>query len=82
MSKYPTWNEFLGKYPNGTEDVFEALCRFLFRTRYGLGDSLPYFYNHAGIETAPVPVVQEKPLPIFFIRIIASSFNFWRKENY
>ena len=54
MSNYPTWNEFLGKYPIGSEDVFEALCRFLFRTRYGLGDSLPYFFNHAGIETAPI----------------------------
>ena len=54
MSNYPTWNEFLGKYPIGSEDVFESLCRFLFRTRYGLGDSLPYFFNHAGIETAPI----------------------------
>ena len=57
--KYPSWNEFLGKYPNNPQDAFEALCRFLFRTKYGIGDSLPYFYNNAGNETVPITVGSE-----------------------
>lgn len=52
--KYPSWNEFLGKYPNNPQDAFEALNRLLFRTKFGIGDSLPYFYNHAGTETEPI----------------------------
>ena len=52
--RQPTWNEFLGKNPKDPEGAFEALCRLLFRTRYGIGDSLPYFYNNAGDETVPV----------------------------
>lgn len=52
--KYPTWNEFIGKNNNDPENAFEALCRLLFKTRYGIGDSLPYFYNHPGIETTPI----------------------------
>ena len=54
--RQPTWNEFIGKYPNDPKDALEALSRLLFRTRYGIGDSLPYFYNHPGIETAPITV--------------------------
>ena len=57
--KYPTWNEFLGKYPDNPQDAFEALCRLLFRTKYGIGDSLPYFYNNAGNETVPITVSNE-----------------------
>lgn len=57
--KYPTWNEFRGKYPNNPQDAFEALCRLLFRTKYGIGDSLPYFYNNAGNETVPISVGSE-----------------------
>lgn len=57
--RQPTWNEFLGKYPNEPKDAFEALSRFLFKTRFGIGDSLPYFYNHPGIETAPVTIGKE-----------------------
>ncbi len=53
---YPSWNEFLGKNPKDPERAFEALCRLLFRTRYGIADSLPYFYNHPGIETSPVRI--------------------------
>ena len=49
--KYLTWNDFIGKYPDNPQDAFEALCRLLFRTKYGIGDSLPYFYNNAGDET-------------------------------
>lgn len=52
--KYPTWNEFLGKYPDNPQDAFEALCRLIFRTKYGIGDSLPYFFNNAGDETIPI----------------------------
>lgn len=51
---YPSWNEFLGKNPKDPEGAFEALCRLLFRNRFGVADSLPYFYNHPGIETSPV----------------------------
>lgn len=59
MIKYPTWNEFLGKYPENPQDAFEALCRLLFRTKYGIGDSLPYFFNNAGNETVPITVGEE-----------------------
>ena len=58
--KYPTWNEFLGKYPDDPQDAFEALCRLLFRTKYEIGDSLPYFYNNAGNETVPITVGKEE----------------------
>lgn len=54
--KYPSWNEFAGKYPDNPQNAFEALCRFLFRSRYGIGDALPYFYNNAGNETVPIKV--------------------------
>lgn len=54
--KYLTWNDFIGKYPDNPQDAFEALCRLLFRTKYGIGDSLPYFYNNAGDETIPITV--------------------------
>lgn len=57
--KYPTWHEFLGKYPDNPQNAFEALCRLLFRTKYGIGDSLPYFYNNAGNETVPITVNHE-----------------------
>lgn len=52
--EYPSWNNFLGKNPNAPEKAFEALSRLLFRTRYGIPDSLPYFYNHPGTETTPI----------------------------
>ncbi|MBO4818313.1 MAG: ATP-binding protein [Bacteroidales bacterium] len=52
--RQPTWNEFKGKNPKDSAGAFEALCRLLFRTRYGIGDSLPYFYNNAGDETVPI----------------------------
>jgi len=58
--KHPNWNEFLGKYPDNPQDAFEALCRLLFRAKYGIGDSLPYFYNNAGNETAPITVGKEE----------------------
>lgn len=57
--KYPSWNDFLGKNSGSPEDAFEALCRFLFRTKYGIGDSLPYFFNNAGNETVPINVGNE-----------------------
>ena len=56
---HSSWNEFLGKSPNNPENAFEALCRLLFRNRFGIGDSLPYFYNNPGLETAPVTVGNE-----------------------
>ena len=34
--KHPNWNEFLGKYPDNPQDAFEALCRLLFRAKYGI----------------------------------------------
>ena len=52
--KQPTWNEFIGKNQKDLGGAFEALARYLFRTRYRLGDSLPYFKNHAGNETATI----------------------------
>jgi len=59
MRRYPTWNDFIGKYPNDPQGAFEALCRHLFRMRYGIGDVLPYFYNNAGNETVPISVGKE-----------------------
>ncbi|MCD8288815.1 MAG: sigma 54-interacting transcriptional regulator [Prevotella sp.] len=50
----PTWDEFSGKNTGRKNAAFEALARLLFRTRYGLGDSLPYFKNHSGNETAVI----------------------------
>ena len=54
-----SWNEFVGKYPENPQDAFEALSRLLFRTRFGIADSLPYFYNNAGDETVPVTVKKD-----------------------
>lgn len=52
----PTWNNFIGKNFDDNRYAMEALARLLFRTRYGMGDSLPYFKNHAGNETEPICV--------------------------
>lgn len=52
--KYPSWKDFESKYPDYQEIAFEALARMLFRDKYKLGDSLPYFKNHAGNETETV----------------------------
>lgn len=57
--KYPSWNEFVGKNSDNPQDAFEALCRLLFRIKYGIGDSLPYFYNNAGNETVPITIGSE-----------------------
>ena len=54
--KQSTWNEFVGKNPDNPQGAFEALCRLLFRNKFGIADSLPYFYNNAGNETLPVKV--------------------------
>ena len=56
MIKYPSWDSFACKYPNSKEETFEALCRFLFKERFHLGDSLPYFKNHPGNETDVVKI--------------------------
>lgn len=58
--KYPSWKEFESKYPDSQEIAFEALARMLFRNKYGLGDSLPYFKNHAGNETETIIVKGEE----------------------
>lgn len=57
--RQPTWNEFVGKYPRDPDGAFEALCRLLFRAKYGIGNSLPYFYNNPGLETSPVAIGDE-----------------------
>lgn len=59
MIKQSTWNEFVGKNPDNPQGAFEALCRLLFRNKFGIADSLPYFYNNAGNETVPVKVGQD-----------------------
>lgn len=58
--KYPSWKGFESKYPDYQEIAFEALARMLFRCRYKLGDSLPYFKNHAGNETGTIVVDGEE----------------------
>lgn len=52
--RYPTWQSFEAKYSENTQQAFESLCRMLFRKRYGIRESLPYFYNNAGNETVPI----------------------------
>ena len=59
MIKYPSWDSFGCKYPNSKEETFEALCRFLFKEKFHLGDSLLYFKNHPGNETDVVKVGDE-----------------------
>lgn len=54
--KYPEWKEFDFIYAGREREVFESLCRNLFRLRYGLSESLGYFKNHAGNETEVVEV--------------------------
>ena len=58
--KYPSWKDFESKYPDYQEIAFEALARMLFRCRYELGDSLPYFKNQAGNETETIVVDGEE----------------------
>lgn len=58
--KYPNWKDFESKYPDYQEIAFEALARMLFRNKYGLGDYLPYFKNHAGNETETIIVKGEE----------------------
>lgn len=54
--KYPSWDSFIGKNSDDKRRTFEALARFLFREKYNLGDSLPYYKNHPGNETETVEV--------------------------
>ena len=52
--RYPTWQNFEAKYSGNPQEAFESLCRMLFRKKYGIGETLPYFYNNAGNETVPI----------------------------
>ena len=52
--RYPTWQNFEAKYSENPQGAFESLCRMLFRKRYGIGETLPYYYNNAGNETVPI----------------------------
>lgn len=54
--KYPSWNSFETKYPENQQGAFESLCRMLFRKRFGIEESLPYYFNNAGNETTPIEV--------------------------
>lgn len=54
--KYPSWDSFIGKNSGDKTRTFEALARFLFREKFHLGDSLPYYKNHPGNETDIVEV--------------------------
>lgn len=54
MRKYPTWEQFRVKNAENKTDAFETLCRFLFKAKYGVTEALPYAYNNAGNETAPI----------------------------
>lgn len=57
--KYPTWEDFNSKYAGQKTTAFENLARMLFRHRYNIGESLPYFYNQAGNETSTIKVDDE-----------------------
>lgn len=59
MIRRSSWNEFIGKNSDNPQNAFEALCRLLFRNKFGIKDSLPYFYNNAGNETVPIKVGQD-----------------------
>lgn len=52
--KYPTWQNFEAKYSDDPQAAFESLCRLLFRKKYGIVETLPYFYNNAGNEAVPI----------------------------
>lgn len=54
--KQADWKEFEAKYAGKCEKALEALCRYLFKARFGIEDNLPYFHNHPGIETSPIQV--------------------------
>ena len=54
MRRYPTWEQFEAKYAENKEKAFEAMCRLLFKKRFGMTESLPYAYNNAGNETKPI----------------------------
>ena len=57
--KYPSWDSFIGKNSDDKRRAFEALARFLFREKFHLDDSLPYYKNHPGNETDTVEVDEE-----------------------
>ena len=49
--RYPSWDTFKINCAETKDEALEALARILFKERYGLKESLPYFKNHAGNET-------------------------------
>lgn len=49
--RYPSWDTFKVNCAETKDKALEALARILFKERYGLKESLPYFKNHAGNET-------------------------------
>ena len=57
--KQAEWNAFKAKYANNPEKALEALCRYLFKAKYGIEDNLPYFKNHPGVETEPISVGED-----------------------
>lgn len=57
--KYPSWEDFNSKYSGQETSAFENLARMLFRHKYNIGVSLPYFYNQAGNETSVIKVNDE-----------------------
>lgn len=60
MRAYPTWEQFDAKFAQGKkEDFFQALCRLLFKEKYGIVEAIPYAFNHAGNEMAPIVVGKE-----------------------
>lgn len=48
---YPSWDKFNSINAGDKCAAFENLARILFRERYELSQSLPYFKNHPGNET-------------------------------
>lgn len=56
MTTYPTWEQFRTKNALNKAHSFETMCRLLFKAKYGIEESLPYAFNNAGNETAPINV--------------------------
>lgn len=58
--QYPSWDTFKVNCAGSTRTSFECLARLLFRSRYHLGDYLPYYKNHPGNETATIKFNNEE----------------------
>lgn len=57
--RYPSWDTFKSNCAETKNKAMESLARILFKDKYGLRESLPYFKNHTGNETDVVEIEGE-----------------------